>query len=71
MKGTELTCSVKVAEMRGSFQVLVNNLGPGIKNSRVSNPPSNGRSFETKSRKSFLFVRENAKEDVRPTVFDA
>ena len=53
--------------MRGSF--LVNNLVPGIKKSRISNPLSNGRSFEMNSRNSFLFLRKNAKDDVRPTVF--
>jgi hypothetical protein len=67
MQGTELTCSGQVAEMRGSF--LVNNSVPGIKKSRVSNPLSNGRSFEMNSRKSFHFLRKNAKDDVRQTVF--
>ena len=55
------------AVMRGSFLVI--NLGPGIKSSRVSNPLSNGRSFEINTRNSFLFLRKKEKDDVRPTVY--
>jgi hypothetical protein len=67
MMGTELTRGGRWAVMRGSF--LVNSLGPGIKSSRVSNPLSNGRSFEINNRKSFLSLRKKEKNDVRPTVY--
>ena len=53
--------------MRGS--ILVNRLGPGIKSPRVSNPLSNGRSFEITNRNSFLFLRKKEKDDVRPMVY--
>ena len=54
---------------RDAWFISGQQLGPGIKSSRVFNPLSNGKSFEINNRNSFLFLRKKEKDDVRPTVY--